>query len=112
LKSLEDKSFALCAVKYSPETLFHSRVARIPGNTINPLALGEQTPSRFGTPLVSIRGLGLHETQNVRAGFFGSTSNTSTSSEVASHLLFLGSWFSEHMSMLLVLTLANINSMI
>ena len=46
-------------VKYPPKVLFHSRVPTIPGNTINRLALGGQTPSRFGARDVSFHVLGL-----------------------------------------------------
>ena len=88
-------------VKYPTKVLFHSRVPTIPGNTINRLALGGQTPSRFGARDVSFHVLGLH----CRPGTpkcqsrFGSTSNPSNSSELPNPVLGLLLLALEHMSM-------------
>jgi hypothetical protein len=93
------QGFRACArVKYPPKVLFHPRVPTIPGSTINRLALGGQTPSRFGARHVSFHACPRHGTQNVIADS-GQRQTLQTQAKRASKILPLGCCFLEHMSM-------------
>lgn len=93
------QGFRACArVKYPPKVLFHPRVPTIPGSTINLLALGGRTPSRFGARHVSFHVRIAMEPKIVIADS-GQRQTLQTQAKRASKILPLGCCFLEHMSM-------------